>query len=70
MQNGATAFFIASQEGHLEVARLLCEAGADKDRAKQDGATALMAASYCGHAEVVRLLCEAGADGDKESIYR
>ena len=42
MQDGATALMLASANGHLEVARLLCEAGADKDKAMQDGATALI----------------------------
>eukprot|EP00972_Heterocapsa_arctica_P035152 5175096-Heterocapsa_arctica.AAC.1 len=56
---------LASKNGHLEVARLLCEAGADKDKARPHGATALYAASESGHLEVVRLLCEAGADKDK-----
>ena len=60
-----TALMIATQEGHLEVARLLCEAGADKDKADQHGATALMQASLLAHVEVARLLCEAGADKDK-----
>ena len=40
----------------MEVVRMLCEAGADKDTAQQDGVTRL---------EVVRMLCEAGADKDK-----
>ena len=40
---------LASQQGHLEVARLLCEAGADKDKAMQNGATTLMVASQNGH---------------------
>ena len=60
-----TALMFASVEGHLEVARLLCEAGADKDKASEDGDTALMFASFKGHLEVARLLCEAGADKDK-----
>ena len=32
---------IAAENGHLEVARLLLEAGADKDAAGSNGATAL-----------------------------
>ena len=62
---GATALMVASENGHLEVARLLCEAGADKDNASQDGATALIFASHNGHLEVARLLCEAGADQER-----
>ena len=47
------------------MARQLCEAGTDKDKARQDGAMALILASHKGHLEVARLLCEAGADKDK-----
>ena len=54
----------ASECGHLQVVRLLCEAGADKDKANQDGDTALMIASADGRLEVARLLREAGADKD------
>ena len=61
----STALMIASEGGHPEVARLLCEAGADKDKADMEGATALMRASRYGHLEVARLLCEAGANKDK-----
>ena len=64
-EDGATALMAASQNGHLEVVQLLCEAGADKDKAGQDGATALMAVSQNGDFEMARLLCEAGADKDK-----
>ena len=64
-EDGATALILASVGGYLEVARLLCEAGADKDKADADGDTALILASANGHLEVARLLCEAGADKDK-----
>ncbi|CAK9034688.1 unnamed protein product [Durusdinium trenchii] len=52
----------AAKRGHLEVVRLLLEAGADQNATTQDGATALMFAAHKGHLEVVRLLLEAGAD--------
>ena len=64
-EDGVTALILASENGHQEVARLLCEAGADKDKARQGGATALIWASIIGHLELARLLCEAGADKDK-----
>ena len=64
-EDGATALILASVGGHLEVARLLCEAEADKDKANHSGSTALIIASDNGHLEVARLLCEAGADKDK-----
>ena len=62
--DGATALMCASGNGHLEVAQMLCEAGADKDKADLEGFTAFLQASRSGHLEVVRLLCEAGADKD------
>ena len=62
---GCTALEWASVEGHLEVVRLLCEAGADKDKAEQEGATPLFIASQEGHTEAVHRVCEAGADKDK-----
>ena len=60
-----TPLMLASRRGHLEVVRLLCEAGADKDKATQNGSTALIGASENGHLEVARLLCEAGAEKDR-----
>ena len=65
MDRHSSALISASANGHLEVARLLCEAGADKDKAQQDGWAPLILASENGHLEVARLLCEAGADRDK-----
>ena len=64
-EDGDTALIVASENGHLDVVQLLCEAGANKDKADDHGFTALMQASVTGHLEVVRLLCEAGADTDK-----
>ena len=52
----------AALYGHLEVVRLLLEAGADQNVARQNGATALMDAAIYGHSKVVRLLLEAEAD--------
>ena len=64
-RSGDTPLPLSSQGGHLEVARWLLEAGADKDKAAHDGRTALAAASSNGHLEVVQVLLEAGADKDK-----
>ena len=61
----ATPLILASERGSLEVAKLLCEARADKGKVDDKGYTALMYASEYGYLDLVRLLCEAGADKDK-----
>ena len=60
---------MAALKGHLEVVRLLLEAGADKDSATTDGATALLEAAMAGHLEVVRLLLETGAYKDGATTH-
>jgi hypothetical protein len=58
-----TALLWASQEGYLEIAQLLIEAGANVNAAKtDDGTTALMLASEKGHLEIAQLLVERGAN--------
>ncbi|CAE7219946.1 ANKHD1, partial [Symbiodinium natans] len=49
-------------KGHLEIARLLLNAGADKNSHNRKAQTALMHASFQGHIDIVRLLLDAGAD--------
>ncbi|OLP80731.1 Ankyrin repeat domain-containing protein 17 [Symbiodinium microadriaticum] len=56
------ALMIASGKGHIDVVRLLLEAGGDTNLPDSDGFTALMIAAYKGPVEVVSLLLEAGAD--------
>ena len=57
------ALMFASGHGHIEVVRLLLEAGADNDLAGNRIFAALRSASRRpGHVEVVCLLLEAGAD--------
>ena len=53
---------LACRNGHVEVAQLLLEAGANPNQADFAGDSALYAASAYGHAEVVHLLLEARAD--------
>ena len=61
---GFTALDMAVEGGFVEVARLLLEAGFDKDLANEEGTTALMMVSRMGHVELVRLLLEVGAKTD------
>jgi len=53
---------VASADGHVDVARILVEQGADVMARDNDGKTSLHAASKKGHVEVTRFLVEHGAD--------
>eukprot|EP00040_Diaphanoeca_grandis_P020460 m.108833 g.108833 ORF g.108833 m.108833 type:complete len:485 (-) comp27908_c0_seq1:459-1913(-) len=61
-RDGATPLFIAAQEGHCELVRLLIGRGADLDLSDEDGISPLYIASYQGHLEVVDILLDAGAN--------
>lgn len=63
-EDGWTALILAAKNGHVEVARFLCEAGADRNKQACGGASPLSVAASNGHLEMVRLLCESGADKD------
>jgi len=60
-EDGFTPLYIACQNGHLEIVRLLLEASAAINRAPQHGATPLYMACGKGHLDIVRLLLEASA---------
>ena len=45
---------LACRVGHLEVARLLCEAGADKDKANEYDTTAILARRIVASAKRLR----------------
>ena len=59
-----TALYQASWHGHLEVARVLLDFGADVNQ--KDGCchTALQAAAIRGYVRMARLLLDAGANAD------
>ncbi|CAE7212542.1 mask, partial [Symbiodinium pilosum] len=52
--------------GNLQIARLLLEAGANKNAKDDLLRTALMLTAERGHVEIVRLLLQAGADKDMQ----
>ena len=49
MNNGATPAFIAAQNGHIDVLRVLKELGANLDTPMNDGATPAFIAAQNGH---------------------
>lgn len=59
---GDTALMWAAAAGHVDVVRLLIEAGADVRAVDNEGVTALHLARANGHAEVAAALIAAGAD--------
>jgi len=61
-RDGATALFIAAQEGHPDLVNLLINHGADLDLSDEDGISPLYIASYQGHLAIVKILLDAGAN--------
>ncbi len=59
---GRTAVMIAAAEGHLDVVRLLVDAGSDLNLADAEGSTSLSLARSYGHLDVAALLEGAGAN--------
>ena len=57
--------YIASQEGHPEVLKLLIKHGADVWKAGNEDATPVSAVSELGYLEVVELLIKLGDDINK-----
>jgi len=57
-----SALLTAAAEGHEQIARVLCAAGADVTLADHRGSTALMEAARAGASGIVQLLAEAQPD--------
>ena len=62
LQEGATALYIASLKGHLQIAEALVRRGASVHLADKNGATPLHMISEHSDAAIARLLLDAGAD--------
>jgi ankyrin repeat protein len=63
------ALFLAAENGHKEVVKLLIEEGADVSAQSRCYGNALQAASAGGHEAVVRLLLDKGADVNAQGRY-
>eukprot|EP00919_Chromeraceae_sp_WS-2016_P032791 GHVR01077369.1.p1 GENE.GHVR01077369.1~~GHVR01077369.1.p1 ORF type:complete len:198 (+),score=42.47 GHVR01077369.1:5889-6482(+) len=59
---GWTALHLASSRNHVDVVKLLCQAGSSVETKDTDGHTALHAAVTGGHIEVVQVLLSANAN--------
>ena len=68
-KRGLTPLFLASQNGCLDIASLLIEKGADKNKAINEGATPLAIARGNGHLDVVSLLIDKGAAKDDGATH-
>lgn len=71
VENNLPPLTNAAYEGHVEIARLLIEAGAELDPRCRPNVIckALHHAAERGHAELTRMLLEAGADPDSRGPY-
>ena len=59
---GMTALLHAAREGHVKVAEVLLDDGADIDQVSGDGSSALVLAALNGQFDMAKLLIERGAD--------
>ena len=59
--NGKTALALVCEEGHLEIAKLLCEHGAELESKDNSGQTPLMLATLNGHGQTASYLAWLGA---------
>ena len=58
-----SALYIAAENGHADVVKVLCQYGADVDNGNtEETSSALYIAAEEGHVDVVKLLCQYGAD--------
>ncbi|OGV97496.1 MAG: hypothetical protein A3I04_02140 [Nitrospinae bacterium RIFCSPLOWO2_02_FULL_39_110] len=58
---------VASDEGYLDIVKILLADGADVNKKDNDGSTALIEAVGKGHIDIVKVLLAAGADPDAEN---
>ncbi len=66
---GFTALLFAAQQGDVESARLLLDAGADIDFATEEEGSALVIAAAAGHEDLAKFLLERGANPNIKDAY-
>lgn len=59
--DGWTSLHLAASKGHLEIAKILIEKGAEKEAIDANGRTPLNVAASSGCFEIVKMLLENGA---------
>lgn len=64
-KDAATPLFIASQNGHDNIVKMLLQSGADVNITRTDGASPLWIASQMGFDHIVKTLCRKGANIDQ-----
>jgi ankyrin repeat protein len=69
-ETGATPLRYAAANGHVEIARLLLQNGAEVNARSIPGYTPLHWAAYKGHVDIIHLLVENGADLEAQSNSR
>jgi hypothetical protein len=75
VNNRHSPLYAASQQGDIEVVKVLIASGADVNKTTPNGASPLYIASHKGHLEIVKTLLAAGADvnktitGEVSSLY-
>ena len=68
-KGGMTPLLYAARDGHIEVARLLIEAGADPDLGEANGIRPLLMAALNNRQEIALALLAAGADPNADDFW-
>ncbi|XP_062865779.1 caskin-1 [Trichomycterus rosablanca] len=66
--NGISPLHLAAKNGHIDIMKLLIQAGIDTNRQTKSG-TALHEAALCGKTDAVRLLLDSGVSASVRNTY-
>mgnify|MGYP000075278075 FL=1 len=66
--NGDTPLITACRDGNLQIAKLLIEAGADKNKRNNDFTNPLWAACFSDNIELIGYLVDAGVDINNQNV--